>query len=89
MVLGVLTVGGDCRDSTVQQRGNAHPAVAIDGEPLSLSRVDGGFLDAATGLTFDVLGNDVDGSSTRLAAVEHLDTFWFAIAAFDSGVEIL
>jgi len=61
----------------------------LDGEPLSLSRVDGGFLDATTGLTFDVLGNDVDGSSTRLAAVEHLDTFWFAIAAFDSGVEIL
>jgi hypothetical protein len=34
VVLGVLTVGGDCRDSTVQQRGNAHPAVAIDGERI-------------------------------------------------------
>jgi len=59
-----------------------------DGDALSLSQVDGGFLDATSGLTFDVLGNEIDGEG-RLTAVEHLDTFWFAIAAFDAGVEII
>lgn len=64
-----------------------------DGSPLSLSRVDNGFLDAESGLTFDVLGNVVEGSTADgadgLTAVEHLDTFWFAIAAFDNDVELL
>jgi len=59
-----------------------------DGDRLSLTRVDGGFLDATTGITFDVLGNELGGDG-RLAAVEHLDTFWFAIVAFDSGVELI
>jgi len=61
----------------------------FDGEQLSLSRVEGGFLDAASDLTFDVLGNDTGGGPGRLRPVAHLDTFWFAIAAFDAGVELL
>ena len=69
-----------------------------DGEPLSLTRVDEGFLDATSGLIFDVLGNVVEGNvvagddaggAAALTPVEHLDTFWFAIAAFDADVEIL
>lgn len=60
-----------------------------DGRPLELARVDAGFLDAATGLTFDVLGKEVDGGEGRLTPVEHLDTFWFAIAAFDADVELV
>jgi hypothetical protein len=59
-----------------------------DGEPLALRRVDDGFLDEVSGATFDVLGREIDGLG-RLTAVEHLDTFWFAIVAFDAGVEII
>jgi len=59
-----------------------------DGERLALRRVDGGFLDEATGSIFDVLGRETDGPG-RLTAVEHLDTFWFAIVAFDAGVELI
>ena len=62
---------------------------SLDGERLSLSRVDDGFLDAMSGLTFDVLGGDVEGGPERLTPVEHLDTFWFAIAAFDADVELI
>ena len=62
---------------------------SLDGEELSLSRVADGFLDEASGRAFDVLGNEIGGGPARLVAVEHLDTFWFAIAAFDGDVEIL
>jgi hypothetical protein len=55
----------------------------IGGRPVRLEPTGGGFLDTESGTTFDILGNAVDGSSTRLEVVEHLDTFWFAIAAFD------
>lgn len=60
-----------------------------DGEPLSLTRADDGFLDETSGSMFDVLGNEIAGAGGRLTAVVHLDTFWFAIAAFDDGVEII
>jgi hypothetical protein len=66
----------------------------LDGADVSLTRVDGGFLDAVSGLTFDVFGraladSGTDVSGIELEPVEHLDTFWFAIAAFDSDVEIV
>jgi hypothetical protein len=61
----------------------------FDGESLDLSRTDDGFLDAVTGTTFDVFGGALDGSGRKLTPVEHLDTFWFAIAAFDEEVEIM
>ncbi len=60
----------------------------LDGEDVSLTPVPGGFLDANSGITFNVFGVDVDGSDARLEPVEHLDTFWFAIAAFEPDVEI-
>ncbi|GJM37126.1 MAG: hypothetical protein DHS20C19_04930 [Acidimicrobiales bacterium] len=61
----------------------------LDGVPLDLERTDDGFLDRTSGLTFDVLGGDVAGSDARLTPIEHLDTFWFAIAAFEPDVSIV
>ncbi len=61
----------------------------LDGEPLDLIRTEDGFLDRARGITFDVFGHATDASDVRLETVEHLDTFWFAIAAFDSDAVIL
>lgn len=61
----------------------------LDGRPLDLSRTDDGFVDASSGLTFDVFGEATDGSGAQLEAVEHLDTFWFAIAAFEPEATIV
>ncbi|MEM9519753.1 MAG: DUF3179 domain-containing protein [Actinomycetota bacterium] len=61
----------------------------LDGVALDLSRTDNGFVDAVSGLTFDVFGVATDGSGTRLESVEHLDTFWFAIAAFEPQAQIV
>lgn len=66
---------------------------ALDGAELSLSRVEGGFRDSVSGTTFDVFGRPVaptaGAAPPGLEPVEHLDTFWFAIAAFDEAVEII
>ncbi len=61
----------------------------LDGAPLDLSRTADGFVDAVSGLTFDVFGVATDGSGVRLQSVEHLDTFWFAIAAFEPESQIV
>lgn len=61
----------------------------LDGVALDLRRTPDGFVDAESGLTFDVFGDATDGSGTRLEAVEHLDTFWFAIAAFEPEAQII
>ncbi|MEQ8841181.1 MAG: DUF3179 domain-containing protein [Acidimicrobiales bacterium] len=61
----------------------------LDGERLELVRGDEGFLDRQSGRTFDVFGRQVGAGPARLAPVEHLDTFWFAIAAFDRDAEVL
>jgi hypothetical protein len=57
----------------------------VDGRRLSF-RTDGpeSFVDDQTGSTWDVLGRAVNGplAGTRLEAAGHLDTFWFAWAAF-------
>ncbi|MEM7141061.1 MAG: DUF3179 domain-containing protein [Actinomycetota bacterium] len=75
--------------STGYDQGAANVFVReLDGEPVTLSAVDGGFLDATSGVVFDVLGGATDDSAVRLTQVEHLDTFWFAIAAFEPDVEI-
>ncbi len=58
----------------------------VDGRDVELVPLEGGgFRDEVSGSTFDVLGRAVDGplAGKRLEAVEHLDTFWFAIGAFD------
>ena len=66
---------------------------SLDGQPLELSvNADGGFVDAATGVVYDILGRPSGESGTAAAAlepVEHLDTFWFAAAAFYPDAEIV
>jgi hypothetical protein len=57
----------------------------VDGRELSFVPIDeGGFTDEQTGSTWNIFGLAVEGelAGTGLQAVEHLDTFWFAIATF-------
>jgi len=61
----------------------------LDGASLALSRTADGFVDDNSGTAFDIFGVATDGSDARLEAVEHLDTFWFAIAAFEPDATIL
>ncbi len=61
----------------------------LDGQDVSLVQVEGGFLDVNSGVVFNVLGEATDDSGRRLELVEHLDTFWFAIAAFEPDVQIV
>lgn len=63
-----------------------------DGQALTFApNADGTFSDAETGSTWDIGGVAIDGplADTRLEAVEHLDTFWFAIAAFEPDTRIV
>ena len=63
---------------------------SLDGRPLELSASpEGGFIDASTGAAFDILGRPTGGSGAALEPVEHLDTFWFAAAAFYPDAEII
>ena len=63
---------------------------SIDGRPLELSAsADGRFVDAATGSAYDILGRPSGPAGAELQPVEHLDTFWFAAAAFYPGAEII
>ena len=71
----------------------------VDGQVLTFSRKAdaassagiGAFTDDQTGSTWTVLGRAVDGplAGTLLEPIEHLDTFWFAAAAFDPDIEII
>jgi hypothetical protein len=62
---------------------------ALDGNPVDLVRTDEGFRDNNSGIVFDIFGKATDDSDPQLESVEHLDTFWFAIAAFDPDAEIV
>jgi hypothetical protein len=55
-----------------------------DGQALTFARTDDGFVDAETGSRWDIFGSAVDGPlrGADLEAIEHVDTFWFAWAAF-------
>lgn len=66
-------------------------ARTVDGQPLELSAgAEGGFVDAATGAVYDILGWPSGSSGVAaLEPVEHLDTFWFAVAAFYPDAEII
>ncbi|MCC5954437.1 MAG: DUF3179 domain-containing protein [Acidimicrobiia bacterium] len=63
----------------------------VEGQTLTFRSVDGGFEDAQTGSRWDVLGHARSGplEGVRLRAVEHLDTFWFAWAAFSPDTELV
>jgi hypothetical protein len=63
----------------------------LDGRRLHFRR-DGAdrFVDTETGSTWDVLGEAVAGplAGSRLTPVDHVDTFWFAWAAFHPSTRI-
>ncbi|MEM9519752.1 MAG: DUF3179 domain-containing protein [Actinomycetota bacterium] len=61
----------------------------LDGRRLDVVRTTAGFTDRLSGVTFDIFGEANDGSGRRLDVVEHLDTFWFAIAAFEPDAQIV
>ncbi len=62
-----------------------------DGQTLSFERVEGGFVDTGTASRWDVFGTATSGplAGTRLEPVEHVDTFWFAWAAFAPDTRLL
>jgi len=63
---------------------------SVDGRLLELSAAGGGgFVDAASGVVYDILGRPSSTGGTALEPVEHLDTFWFAAAAFYPDAEII
>jgi hypothetical protein len=64
---------------------------AADGRTLTFARSADGFVDDQTGSTWNVFGEAVDGplTGTRLRPVTHVDTFWFAWAAFRPDSRII
>ena len=71
----------------------------VDGQVLSFTRLPGisssdgpgAFTDDQTGSTWTVLGRALEGplAGTQLTPIEHIDTFWFAAAAYDPDIELL
>jgi hypothetical protein len=56
----------------------------VNGTGLSFQPQGQSFIDEQTGSTWNVLGQAIQGPLTgqKLQRIEHLDTFWFAWAAF-------
>ena len=63
----------------------------VDGRELHFQWSTGGFMDAETKSTWNVLGQAVAGplSGRSLAPVEHVDTFWFVWAAFLPSTRVI
>ncbi len=71
----------------------------VDGQLLTFVRMadasssvgPGAFTDNQTGSTWTVLGRALDGplTGTQLEPIEHIDTFWFAAAAYDPDIELI
>ena len=63
----------------------------IEGATVDLEPTVTGFLDSISGSTFNIFGLALDGplAGAQLEAVEHLDTFWFAIGAFDPDTVVV
>lgn len=63
----------------------------VDGQTLTFAAGDSGFVDAETGSTWNLFGEAVAGelAGAQLAAVPHVDTFWFAWGAFLPDTEIV
>ncbi len=62
-----------------------------DGRELGFTAVPDGFVDDRTGSTWNIFGVAVAGplAGARLPAVTHLDTFWFAWAAFQPDTRLI
>jgi hypothetical protein len=65
--------------------------VAVDDMPLSFEPAGEGFRDAQTGTLWDVLGRGTKGplAGRELRPVPHVDTFWFAWAAFRPDTRLI
>jgi hypothetical protein len=63
----------------------------LDGRRLHFHHVGDGFRDAETGSAWDVLGRATAGAlqGKTLTPYRHLDTFWFAWAAFQPDTAII
>jgi hypothetical protein len=65
----------------------------VDGEPVGFTAgpTDGQFIDDATGSVWNLFGRAVQGAltGTQLERVEHVDTFWFAWAAFRPDTRVI
>ena len=71
---------------------------SVDDQVLTFTRVPdaassdgpGGFTDDQTGTTWSILGRALDGplAGTQLQPIEHIDTFWFAAAAYDPDIDL-
>jgi len=62
----------------------------IDGRSLTFDRDGDRFVDRETGTAWDIFGRGVSGTlaGERLEAVDHVDTFWFAWAAYQPDTRI-
>ncbi len=70
----------------------------VDGQALTFTRMPdaasssgpGAFTDDQTGSTWSILGRALDGplAGAQLQLIEHIDTFWFAAAAYDPEIEL-
>ncbi|MCA9922893.1 MAG: DUF3179 domain-containing protein [Anaerolineales bacterium] len=56
----------------------------LDGQKLTFTAVDDGFVDAETGSSWNILGQAIDGplAGQQLIPIVHADHFWFSWAAF-------
>ncbi len=63
----------------------------VRGRDLTFERTENGFVDEQTGSTWDLFGEAVSGplAGARLTPVTHVDTFWFAWAAFRPDSRII
>ena len=63
----------------------------LEGRPLSFRSVGESFEDAETNSAWDVLGRAIRGplAGKALSAVPHVDTFWFAWAAYQPDTTIV
>lgn len=62
----------------------------IDGQALTFTAIEGGFRDTQTASTWNVFGHATNGPLTGrdLTRITHVDTFWFAWAAFKPDTSI-
>jgi hypothetical protein len=63
----------------------------IDGRRLAFTRDGDRFVDEETGSRWDIFGTATDGplAGAQLEPVEHVDTFWFAWAAYQPDTRIV
>ena len=63
----------------------------VDGRRLSFTRTDDGFVDDQTGTQWDIFGRAVGGplAGAALEPYPHVDTFWFAWAAFLPDTDVV